>query len=417
MATVGGDMGFELGDFAKKSEGKKSYLTWHIEEGGGSINSTPVIRGPHVYIAAMDGYLYKLDKESGKEVWKFKAGGMFSDSYPVFSNGLIFLGSYDHNFYAIDEESGTEVWRFQSGGKIDGSSGLLIDGMVIFTSRDYYVYSLDQKTGKMIWAFRTGGWSCSCPTEHDGRILVGSSDGNMYCLSKEGKELWRFQTGGNIFSQNTFCMHEGIVYFGSDDSIIYGVRITDGQEVWRFKTGGYVNVVPIIHDGALFVVGNDSIFYSIDLLTKRAVWQFKTGSKKDSGSTAIIIGSNVIFGSADSNVYCLESKTGKEIWRYKTDGHIFGKPVLDDGRIYVGSYDCHLHCITTDGKLLWLFQTSTLNPNKYEYESESVFEFKPPEIKETFEEEKEKYSSHETSVTHESTYSVQSEYVTKSEYA
>ncbi len=34
LATVGSEMGFELGDFAKKS-GKKAYLIWHYSSGGG----------------------------------------------------------------------------------------------------------------------------------------------------------------------------------------------------------------------------------------------------------------------------------------------------------------------------------------------------------------------------------------------
>ncbi|NIO23279.1 MAG: PQQ-binding-like beta-propeller repeat protein [Candidatus Aenigmarchaeota archaeon] len=412
MATVGPD--FEIGDFAKKSD-KKSYLIWHIKEGGGSINSTPVIRGPHVYIAALDGYLYKVDKETGKLVWKFKSGGPFCDSYPVFRDGVIFLGSYDHNLYAIDEKTGEEVWRFKTGDTIFGSSGLLMEDMIIFTSKDFYVYALNIKTGDMIWNFRTGGWSASCPTEHEGNIIVSSSDGNLYYLTKEGKELWRFKTGGNIFTQNEFCVHEGVVYFGSDDSNIYGVRLSDGRETFRFKTGGYVDAVPIIRKGILYCISDENKFYAIELQNGRVVWTFKTGSGRG-GSKPNIFGDRIVFGAADGNLYCLDIETGKEAWRYKTDGHIYGEPVIDNGRIYFGSYDCYLYCITKEGKLVWRFMTSTKKQTQYDYEEEAVFEFKAPEIEHVEEEKEDRYAV-KTEIMLDDTYKDKSEYQTEIHYS
>ncbi len=416
MATAGEGMGFELGDFAKKTSGKKSFLTWHIEEGGGSINSSPRLRGDYIYVAAMDGCLYKLDKETGKLVWKFKAGGLFCDAYPVFMDGFIYIGNYDHNFYAIEEETGKELWRFQTGDRIYGSSALVTGDMVIFTSKDYYVYSLNRRTGEIIWTFRTGGWAASTPTEHDGRILVSSSDGNMYCLDKNGKEFWRFKTGGNIFSQNRFCINEGNVYFGSDDFNVYGVRISDGREVFRYKTEGYGSTVPVIQGNVLYFCG-DTNFYAIDTKTRNALWKFKMGDEK-AGSKPIILGEKVIFGSADGNLYCLDKGNGRELWRFRTNGHIFGKPALDGGRIYFGSYDCHLYCIDTEGKLLWRFQTSTLNQSRYKYEEEATFEFREPEVtEEETDQDGDKYAEKKEEVAPESTYSVKSEYVFKSEYA
>jgi outer membrane protein assembly factor BamB len=415
MSTIDSDSGFELGDFAKKSD-KKSYLIWHIKEGGGSINSTPLIRGPHVYIAALDNYLYKLEKETGKLVWKFKASGPFCDSYPVLMEGLLFVGSYDHNFYAISEETGEEIWRFKTGDKIFGSSGLIMGDMVIFTSKDFYVYALGRKTGRAVWTFRTGGWSGSCPTEHKGKIIVSSSDGNLYCLTKKGKELWRFKTGGNIFTQNEFCIHEGVVYFGSDDHNFYGVDLSNGRETFRFRAGSYVDAVPIVRDGMLYGISDDDNFYALEISSGRAVWKFRIGKSKGSGgSKANFLGENIIFGASDGYIYCLDAKTGKEVWRFKTDGHIYGEPVIHEGKIYFGSYDCYLYCITTDGKLIWRLRTSTSKQTDYEYEEESVIEFRPPEIEETKEEKKDRYSV-ETGTLGEDTYKVQNEYVFKSEY-
>jgi len=89
MATVEKNAGFDLGDFAKKGKGKAAFIIWHVNEDGGSINSKPVIKNEHVYIACLDKYLYKLDKRTGEENWKFKASGMFCDSLMI----AIFIAS------------------------------------------------------------------------------------------------------------------------------------------------------------------------------------------------------------------------------------------------------------------------------------------------------------------------------------
>ena len=127
----------------------------------------------------------------------------------------------------------------------------------------------------------------------------------------------------------------------------------------------------------------------------------------------VISGNNVIFGSADSNVYCLDCKTGREVWRFKTYGHIFGETVIENGRIYAASYDCHLYCLDMEGNLIWKFQTSTLAQTKYDLEEESVVEFKPPEVRQDDAEVEEKYKSEEGS----GGYQIESEYLFKSEYS
>ena len=63
---------------------------------------------------------------------------------------------------------------------------------------------------------------------------------------------------------------------------------------------------------------------------------FETGNE---GSAAIDNAGNIIFGSADNNVYSLSS-TGSINWVYTTGGYVYGTPVVGaDGSIYFGSRD------------------------------------------------------------------------------
>jgi outer membrane protein assembly factor BamB len=207
---------------------------------------------------------------------------------------------------------------------------------------------------------------------------------------------------------------DDILYFGCDDFNIYGVRTSDGKEVFRFRTGYYVNANPTIRDGIMYILSSDRHFYAIDTKTAKEKWRFTTDND-NSGTKAELFDDKLVFGSSDENFYCLDRKTGKEIWRFRTSGGIWSNPLLDGDRIYFGSYDCRLYCLNLQGKLIWEFKTSNLTQNKFDLEEESVIEFKPPEVEETKEDEKDRYAV-VTQTTESDTYKVESEYVFKSEY-
>ena len=53
----------------------------------------------------------------------------------------------------------------------------------------------------------------------------------------------------------------------------------------------------------------------------------------------------VYFGSVDEHLYCLEYKTGKQRWKFKTGGPITGSPVIYDDIIYFGSIDHKVYAL------------------------------------------------------------------------
>ena len=66
----------------------------------------------------------------------------------------------------------------------------------------------------------------------------------------------------------------------------------------------------------------------------------------------------VLFGSsADHKVYALDLASGEERWHFYTEGPIRFAPVIVGERVYVASDDGHLYCLETQtGKLVWKFR-------------------------------------------------------------
>ncbi|KZC11726.1 Acyl-CoA synthetase family member 4, partial [Dufourea novaeangliae] len=69
-----------------------------------------------------------------------------------------------------------------------------------------------------------------------------------------------------------------------------------------------------------------------------------------------------IVGCYDGNVYCIDLKTGKVIWKHQTGDVVKCSAVAckERRKIFVGSYDCYIYCLSIkDGLEIWKDKTSS----------------------------------------------------------
>jgi len=71
----------------------------------------------------------------------------------------------------------------------------------------------------------------------------------------------------------------------------------------------------------------------------------------------VVVGESLYYSStADDAVHCLDTRTGREKWRYMTGGPVHIAPVYHQGSLYFGSDDGFIYCITADrGRLKWKY--------------------------------------------------------------
>ena len=66
----------------------------------------------------------------------------------------------------------------------------------------------------------------------------------------------------------------------------------------------------------------------------------------------------MLFGSWDDNFYCLEKKSGKLKWRFKTGGTIISSPFISNDQVLFGSNDGFLYSLNVfTGAESWRFKT------------------------------------------------------------
>lgn len=334
-------------------------------------------------------------KQLGDVKWQFKTAGKIFSS-PAVWNGIVLIGSEDKNLYAIHTQTGRLYWKFKTGGPVH-SSPAVYDKTVYFGSFDGCFYAVDIITGKQKWKFKTGGekkmgdtaywgmkpagmymedpWDCflSSPivdeNSKETTVYFGSSDGNLYAVNgKDGSLLWKFKAKGSIHT--TPALYNGILYVGSWDTYFYAVNAQTGKEIWKFKTGEALGMAGIqasatIANGIVYFGARDAHLYALNSSDGNMLWKYDAGGAWIVGSA--VIKDDVLYaGTSDSYLFlALDAKTGKEKYRFKTNGYVFGTPAIAGNTAYFGDFTGNMFSLdlTSEGKRWNSFSTEARKKN------------------------------------------------------
>ena len=83
---------------------------------------------------------------------------------------------------------------------------------------------------RLLWTFQTGDNIKSSPVVANGKIVVGSTDGFVYCLDINGKLLWKFETNNAI--EAPALLLNNVVYIGTLDGMFYALVLNSGKKLW-----------------------------------------------------------------------------------------------------------------------------------------------------------------------------------------
>jgi len=257
--------------------------------------------------------------------------------------------------YCLDAKTGKFLWKFKTFGEINSPPNVA-KGRLYFGSKDQNLYCLDAETGNLLWKFRTQDEVQSYAALYGGKVFFGSFDHNFYCLNAEtGMLSWKFPTQGEVYILSPILIHNGVIYFPSFDNNLRAVRIEDGKLVWKFRTGNYGCVCsPVLYKGTLYLTSRDGFLFALTPDGKEK-WRYV---KKDPMSIPEVVNDKIYFGCEDKNLHCLNLQ-GRELWKFRTEGAIWLKPVSFDNKILFTCWDCHVYVVDANtGKLVWKFRSA-----------------------------------------------------------
>ncbi len=147
------------------------------------------------FVGTLEGRMHALNVTDGQTRWTFSARGPIGTS-PCWQDGRLYFGA-DEGFeeghlYCLDAEGGSLLWAYDAGAGIWVAPAC--DGRCIyFGDRAGVFHAVDARTGERRWTFETDGMILKpASLSADGkRIVFGSEDMHVYCLSPDGRLLWR----------------------------------------------------------------------------------------------------------------------------------------------------------------------------------------------------------------------------------
>jgi outer membrane protein assembly factor BamB len=189
--------------------------------------NTPAISGDHVYYTTRSGYLFSVNKWTGVTNW-YRYFDIWGVRNVLCSNGKLYFGN-NYRWYCLDENTGDTIWYKNCPTRTGGLAAVNMNRVYLSC---YYIfdsfgitYCADADTGEVIWETPIG--SDSALAIADGKIYLGEGCGNsITCLDESnGDILWSY----GLLPSNTT-----IVSFPSSPAVVDG-RVFVGSYDGNFR--------------------------------------------------------------------------------------------------------------------------------------------------------------------------------------
>jgi serine/threonine protein kinase len=321
---------------SRSTEGIKPLWEFECED---EIRGNPKYHNGVVYTGCYDHNLYAINAEDGKFLWKYATEAGVVSKPAIFEKNVLF-GSEDHRVHSVFTHSGKVNWTYYTDGPIR-SSPHIAEGHIFIGSDDGFLHAINALTGRRAWKIDCGSSIRSTPLVFKDMVFVGNEAGDFFCIDYSGSIKWRFQAKRAVTSSP--IIHDGVVYFGSVDTLVYAIDTETGWIVWRYRLNKPTISTPFIKDNLLFIGGVDGKIYCLNANNARDVWQFE--AQNQITGSPIVHNDSLYFGSVDGKFYCLEYQTGRLRWKFATKGPITSTPIAHESSIFVGSTDRHLYAL------------------------------------------------------------------------
>ena len=131
---------------------------------------------------------------------------------------------------------------------------------------------------------------------------------------------------------------------------------------WTHEIGEPIKSSAAIEGGRVYIGGDDGNLRALTLESGKEIWRFQTEGMIE--ASPLVLGETVYIGSGDGCLYALNQADGRLKWKYQTDDQILGSSnwvKAPDGKstwILVGSYDFFLHCVEAQtGQAVWKYES------------------------------------------------------------
>ncbi len=341
---------------------------WRSNVGKGEdrlgLQQGPVVVDGKVYAAAVEGGVYALDLQTGKEIWRYKpekqkdkpelrlSGG------PGAGDGLVVVGTLEGKIVALDAATGTEKWQANVPNEVI-SAPVVGQGMVFVRTTDGRLSVFDANSGERRWF-----WEHELPsltvrgtapvTLGHGVVFAPNDDGTLVALNaNDGRELWTQSVGipegrtelERMSDVDGPAVLEGTTLFATSfKQETIAIEGPSGRPLWTRDSGGAGGLD--VSSSVVVVSDRAGTVWGLDKYSGNASWSNPALARR-SVTAPTIQGDYAVVGDLDGYVHWLRLSDGQFAARERAGGaRIKAKPVLANGILLVQNVDGELTAFT-----------------------------------------------------------------------
>jgi len=331
---------------------------WQASVGRAGLGAfTPALAGGHVYAAAEDGTVVKLDAGSGKQIWRTRVASTLTGGVGADGN-LVVVGSAEGEVIALDD-AGVTRWRARVSSEVLAAPAVAGD-LVVVRSADSRLFGLDARDGRRRWLFQRAAPALAVRSPagvvvKSGFVFAGFSGGKLVALSvANGGLRWE---GTVSLPKGTTELERvsdviGLPWVGEREACAVAFQgraacfdLGNGNQIWAREISSSSGLD--VDARAVYVSEDRGAVTSLSRQSGTSVWrQDRLANRRLSAPLAV--GKEVAVGDLEGYVHLLSQDAGAFVGRIATDGSpIVGPPVAIPGGFIVQTSNGGLYALST----------------------------------------------------------------------
>ncbi|MBI5403798.1 MAG: PQQ-binding-like beta-propeller repeat protein [Ignavibacteriae bacterium] len=289
-----------------------------------------------------------------KLIWSYNAESGFPKNSLAVSDGVLFAGCLSGSVQAVNLKNGSGIGKASTKSKSCYSNPLILKNIIVLAFGDgeeNFITGYDFKKGVFKWKTSTDR-IMSSPVIKNELVYYADTKGGVYSVNAETGEKKRIYKNENpFFTSPVLC--GGLLVTGDSKGILTAVDIINENSAWTFKTGGGIYSDVSFRNNRYFFGSDDGFFYCLDSAGS-LVWKKNLSTKFLSSCS--FYSDNVITAGVNGKIYSLNIISGETSWEVQTGGAFSASPVVNDDKIFIGSFDMHFYCLDAkNGRVLWKY--------------------------------------------------------------
>ncbi len=284
---------------------------------------------------------------------------------PVFdADGTGYGADYTGYVTAFRADTGARRWERHLDAPIAGGPSL-VEGRLLLGSSQGDVFALDPATGETLWHVEVSSEVLAPVHGAEGMLFVRTVDGKVHALqADDGKRRWVFERNVPLLSlrgTSAPAVSNGLVIVGNDNGKLAALTLRDGTLLWETAVAEPrgrnelermvdIDADPVVVDGIVYTVTYQGRLAAVSLESGQLQWV-----KDFSGFNRLAVDDYRIYATDDqSRVWSFNRFTGESNWRQdkllrrKLTGVALTGPYL-----VTADYDGYVHWLRReDGRLV-----------------------------------------------------------------